>query len=278
MGTLHNVSRHACCRACDAAPNGRCELWVYGPSDIPSDGSDCWLMNQVPGLGPSPHRVAGRRARPPSPPGNTSSWSALGTAADVYLAVAPTGRDFGRALYELSGTPAMPPRWALGFIASWWGYRTLADVHSNMSAFRDGKYPIDTFIMDYDWFQCGTSECYGAVCYNPPHCPPPALNGNDFGYNPYIFSSPKEQLQHIHDKFHLRFGGIRKPRVFSVSHRLLANQSGWLLPLSAGPDNLNFSDAAMRAWSTEGNAHFLSDGVDLWWNDEGETQFFTYEY
>ena len=44
-------------------------------------------------------------------------------------------------------------------------YRTYADVLSNMTGFRNGNFPVDSFIMDYDWFQCGTSECYDAVCH-----------------------------------------------------------------------------------------------------------------
>ena len=29
---------------------------------------------------------------------------------------------------------------------------------------------------------------------------------------------------------------------------------------------------------TEKHTHFLDDGVDFWWNDEGETQWYTYYY
>jgi alpha-glucosidase len=34
----------------------------------------------------------------------------------------------------------------------------------------------------------------------------------------------------------------------------------------------------MRDWYAKGHAHFLEDGVDYWWNDEGETEWFTYLY
>jgi len=113
--------------------------------------------------------------------------------------------------------------------------------------------------------------------FRPPHCPAPDGNGNDFGFNPEIFSDPAAQFKHIHEDLHFKFGGIRKPRVFSDSHRRLANTSGWLLPLSTGKDNLNYTNAGLRAWYARGNAHFVADNLtDFWWNDEGETQFFTY--
>ena len=28
----------------------------------------------------------------------------------------------------------------------------------------------------------------------------------------------------------------------------------------------------------QGHTHFLEDGIDYWWNDEGETEWFTYLY
>jgi alpha-glucosidase (family GH31 glycosyl hydrolase) len=34
----------------------------------------------------------------------------------------------------------------------------------------------------------------------------------------------------------------------------------------------------MRDWYAQGHEHFLEDGIDFWWNDEGETQWFTYLY
>lgn len=30
----------------------------------------------------------------------------------------------------------------------------------------------------------------------------------------------------------------------------------------------NFTAAEMRSWYTSGSLHFVSDGMDFWWNDE----------
>ena len=40
--------------------------------------------------------------------------------------------------------------------------------------------------------------------------------------------------------------------------------------------NFNFSLPAMRTWYTATHVHFVADGMDFWWNDEGETAWFTY--
>ncbi len=34
----------------------------------------------------------------------------------------------------------------------------------------------------------------------------------------------------------------------------------------------------MRDWYAQQLGHFTPDGVDFWWNDEGETQYFTFHY
>jgi len=60
---------------------------------------------------------------------------------------------------------------------------------------------------------------------------------------------------------------------------------GWLLgtfasndPSRPGPasNNLNMALPALRSWYAGKQAHYLKDGVDFWWNDEGETEYSTY--
>lgn len=163
---------------------------------------------------------------------------------------------------------------------------THPQVEGNMTTFRAENYPIDSFIMDYDWFgpaPCGAPGQQGG------------LSCGDFGYEPTFWGNetfvhpsgtvtthgPAELLSYFHGPpLHMRWGGIRKPR--SYSNIELSNASGWLLPdadsVHAGGNNWNYSIAALRDWYTANHLHFLDDGVDFWWNDEGETQWFTYLY
>ena len=66
-----------------------------------------------------------------------------------------------KALYDLTGAPAVPPRHGMAFMATYWGYSSMAEVEGYMHRFRDGSYPIDSFIMDYDWF--GPNPCGNKV-------------------------------------------------------------------------------------------------------------------
>ena len=121
----------------------------------------------------------------------------------------------------------------------------------------------------------------------------------DFTYDPVMFgphsfvhpanstipnattTGPVDLLQHFHDDLHIRFAGIRKPRTYS--NAALSNASGWLLPsdfeVGAGPNNWNMSSGnGWEAWYVPRTEHFLRDGMDFWWNDEGETQYWTYTW
>jgi hypothetical protein len=36
-------------------------------------------------------------------------------------------------------------------MATYWGYKTMQQVEGDMHMFRNHSFPIDSFIMDYDW-------------------------------------------------------------------------------------------------------------------------------
>mmetsp|Transcript_28013 Transcript_28013/g.83713 ORF Transcript_28013/g.83713 Transcript_28013/m.83713 type:complete len:315 (-) Transcript_28013:13-957(-) len=154
--------------------------------------------------------------------------------------------------------------------------------------FRNGSYPIDSFIMDYDWFgpdPCGANKSDNGM-----------YNCGDYGYKASFWANQSfvqpdgstvmtktsaDVIKHFHaPPLNMRFAGIRKPR--SYSNIELSNASGWLLSaassVGAGGNNWNYSVPSMREWYTKTHLHFLDDGIDYWWNDEGETQWFTYLY
>ena len=48
----------------------------------------------------------------------------------------------------------------MGFMATYWGYKSMQEVERYMHEFRQRELPIDSFIMDYDWF--GPDPCPAA--------------------------------------------------------------------------------------------------------------------
>lgn len=96
----------------------------------------------------------------------------------------------------------------------------------------------------------------------------------DFGYNPATYPNPQSEYQRMHSQYDILFGGIRKPRLGNSQLLQQAYSNGWTL----GQDdrNLNYSKSAVRDWYTQQQMHYHKDGVTFYWNDEGETELFTF--
>jgi len=52
---------------------------------------------------------------------------------------------------ELTGRPALPPRWALGYHQSRWGYKTDADVREVVAGYRSLGIPLSAVHLDIDY-------------------------------------------------------------------------------------------------------------------------------
>ncbi len=52
---------------------------------------------------------------------------------------------------ELTGRAALPPRWALGYHQSRWGYKTEQDIRSIVSRFENHQLPISAIHLDIDY-------------------------------------------------------------------------------------------------------------------------------
>lgn len=231
--------------------------------------------------------------------GSHIRWSRpAGAAFELYLMPAPSLDSGTAAYFSLVGRPAVPPRWAFGFIASRWGWENRTYIEQTLRTFRSGRYPIDAFIGDFGWFTNVSDYSF------PPSGEP---SYQDFGYNEATFPSPKEQLALYASELHFHMGGIRKPRLGSSALLLEARAKGLLLPggerrrlalgLAAagkqaegaqaeGADglsyadqrNLDFAKPQTRQWYEAKQAHYLRDGVSFFWNDEGETSYYTFHH
>ncbi len=58
--------------------------------------------------------------------------------------------DLVRCLAEFTGRPPLPPRWALGYHQSRWGYRTEADVRAVAEGFASRRIPLSAVHLDID--------------------------------------------------------------------------------------------------------------------------------
>eukprot|EP00930_Biecheleria_cincta_P046660 TRINITY_DN32206_c0_g1_i1.p1 TRINITY_DN32206_c0_g1~~TRINITY_DN32206_c0_g1_i1.p1 ORF type:complete len:780 (+),score=107.53 TRINITY_DN32206_c0_g1_i1:29-2341(+) len=209
------------------------------------------------------------------------SWQFQATAWEMYFMPASNIRLGTAAYYALTGAPPVPPRYAFGFMASRWGWRNRAYIDDTINQFRTDKYPLDAIILDFDWFTNESDYAFqsdGKTWYD------------DFGFNPVTLPDPQRQLREYRQRYGVRVGGIRKPRLGSSNLLRELRSKGWLLAVGepggtyppkpnesyAVGRNLNFALPSVREWYAAHMAPLLQSGMSFWWNDEGEPNYFTY--
>lgn len=198
------------------------------------------------------------------------TWSVPGAAADLYLMIAPNLSDASRALLDLTGHPPVPPRWTFGYLQSRWGWADEKYIDDTLRQFETRKIPVDAFIFDFEWYT--TSPDYSL----PPDGIP---NFSDFGWNLKLFPHPAEQIKALHDAG-VRFVGIRKPRLGNSQTLEEIRAKGWGFKSQNDVDTrgLLFANPDVRHWYAEQIEPLLREGIDGWWDDEGEFTYTNYIY
>jgi alpha-glucosidase len=83
-------------------------------------------------------------------PGDTSQVHFEGGMLRYYLIPGPPELAMER-FTELTGRPPLPPRWALGYHQSRWGYKNEADIRAVAQGFRKHDLPISAIHLDIDY-------------------------------------------------------------------------------------------------------------------------------
>ena len=183
---------------------------------------------------------------------------------DFYLYPAATMKAFVQQQAGLEGRAAVPPRYALGFLACRWGWTNQSYIEGVLSEFRQLQAPIDAFISDFEWFTARPD-------YSLPSNGDPDYH--DFSYNNITFPPPAAALiSRYRSEYNFRFGGIRKPRLGTSALLVYAQSQGWLMGQGGDPNgkpngsrNINYSMPALFDWYAQQNGQYLQDGVQFFW-------------
>lgn len=108
---------------------------------------------------------------------NVSSFWADGGEMNYYFFYGPEMPEVVQAYTDLTGTPELPPLWALGFHQSKWSYFPESKVKEVAKKFRDLKIPCDAIYLDIDYME-------GFRC---------------FTWNKEYFPDPKRMVQELND-------------------------------------------------------------------------------
>lgn len=193
---------------------------------------------------------------------NVTSFWAEGGEMNYYFFYGPNMAQVVEAYSSLTGTPELPPLWALGFHQSKWSYFPDSQVRSIAQTFREKQIPCDAIYLDIDYMD-------GFRC---------------FTWDKERFPDPKKLLEDMKsDGFKLVTmidPGIKIDRKYWVYNE--ANQKGYFCRRADGthfkgkvwpgeckfPD---FTDPRVREWWANLYKEMMSDiGVQGVWNDMNE--------
>ncbi len=187
----------------------------------------------------------------------------LGGELDYFVFAGPTPAVVVEQLTRLTGRPALPPLWALGYHQSRWSYGSDQEVRTIAREFRARRIPLEAIHLDIDYM-----DGYRVFTWDRQRFPRPAETVASLhaeGIRAVVIVDPgvKKALDagyQVADEGVAEGHFVRRPNGELFS--------GWVWPgESLFPD---FCRSATRRWWGEQHAGLLEAGVDGVWCDMNE--------
>ena len=194
-----------------------------------------------------------------------------GGAVDYYVIVGGAGgvKPVVERYADLTGHPAMPPKWALGYQQSRYSYMTAQEARDVVARFRKDRFPLDVLWMDIDYqdrnrpFTVDSktfpdfpglvadlrAQGVSLVTITDLHV---AKTPGDLGYAPYA-------------------SGLKADAFVRAADGSVFSGEVWPGP-AVFPD---FTSASARSWWGGLYSGFARDGVAGFWNDMNEPSVFS---
>ncbi|RAJ06812.1 alpha-glucosidase [Chitinophaga skermanii] len=194
-----------------------------------------------------------------------SSFWARGGEMNYYFIYGPQLLDVARAYTKITGTPELPPMWALGYHQCRWSYFPDTRVKEIAAEFRKRQIPCDALYLDIDYMD-------GFRC---------------FTWDNERFPQPKQLLTELADDGFKTVviidPGIKVDPNYSVYQDLVKNNyackraDGALMEGDVWPGKCAFPDftnPAVRDWWSGLYKSLIGTGVRGVWNDMNEPAVF----
>ncbi len=162
---------------------------------------------------------------------------------------------------HLTGRQPLPPRWAMGYIQSRFGYQSEQEVRNLINTMKQDDWPIDAVILDLYWF--GQANQTGNMAWDLNNWPNPTQMIQDFkndGIKTILISQPfvtQNSFNYADAEANLLFG------------RDITGNFTYIIPgFWAGPAGLlDITNPAMRRWMWNKYKDRTDEGVAGWWCD-----------
>ncbi|HYF65488.1 MAG TPA: TIM-barrel domain-containing protein, partial [Herpetosiphonaceae bacterium] len=192
-------------------------------------------------------------------------WRTDGPELDYYVAFGPAPADVLRGWTELLGSTPLPPRWALGYHQSRWGYDRDPVMRELAAEFRGRGLPCDAIHFDIDYMRG-----YRVFTWNPETFPDPARLLGDLAGDGFKVVTIIDPGVKTDPDYHVFREGLEQDRFIRRADGSLFSGYVW-------PDDSAFADytrADVRAWWGEMQRPLLELGVRGIWDDMNEPTVF----
>lgn len=244
------------------------QLWNYDPGNIYQPGTDPMYITVPVYLGL--HRVGSYLAffentfRGDLTLADQATLRFEAGALRYYLAVGEPSWLLQRYT-QLTGRPPLPPRWAMGYHQSRWGYGSAAAVRQEVDAFQTHNLPLSAVHLDID---CQVN--HRSFTLSPQRFPNFKLFIADLsaaGVRVVAINNPGIQASRQNNLF--LEGEILNAFCTYPNGDLIGAPvwAGW----SVFPD---FTDPAVRHWWSRQFTYLLDAGIEGFWNDMNEPSAF----
>jgi alpha-glucosidase len=197
----------------------------------------------------------------PAPPGaGTGSVRFAGGMLRHYVMVGDVAHVLDRYT-ELTGRPALPPRWALGYHQSRWGYKTEGDVRQVVEGYRDLGLPLSAVHLDIDYM-----DGYRVFTFDQSRFPDTNALASDLsttGVRLVTIVDPGVKVDTSYDLYRRGLDG----------GRFCVDPSGRPVQGVVWPGRVvfpDFTDPATRAWWAEQYRVLTDGGIAGIWHDMNE--------
>jgi oligosaccharide 4-alpha-D-glucosyltransferase len=193
-------------------------------------------------------------------------FEAVGGRSSYLIVAADEWDDLAANYTELTGRQPMPPRWALGNIASRMGYHSQREVEAVVDKYFEDDIPLDVAVLDIYWFG-------------------PTLKGHLGNLEWYrdSFPEPEKMLANFEEKG-VKMVMVTEPFVIrnTLKYQEVIDQNLAATDASGEPYHFDFyfgNTTLLDIFKPETRDWFWSvykkhtlSGVDGWWGDLGEPE------
>jgi alpha-glucosidase (family GH31 glycosyl hydrolase) len=203
---------------------------------------------------------------------STTQWRTQmnGGELDYYFIGANTPADALNHYTQITGTAPVPPRWAMGYMQSKYGYRNWSAMYTARDAFRTNDLPCDTLILDLYWF--GSPSVMGGLTWETTNFPNPSTNLA-------ALAASGIKTINIHEEY---INNAYQPALANFNeaaglHYLVANDAAMTSPsivngFYGNAGYVDFSNPSARAWWWGKIKPLYDAGIAGFWTDLGEPE------